>query len=373
MDRVHANSRCHRQQHREGDQDRRQTFHEHAHKDQHEVDQQDNEDAVRGHAQDRGCNLLRDALVGQDECEHVCQTNQDDDGRAGAHVGVNDAGHIRELDLFIDEHAHDQGVNAGHDGSFGGGKDTGKDAAQQDNGHQQRPDSIFGNFQALLPAGTLVLGVVALDRDDVGGYTQCQTQQDTGDDACLEHLANRDAHAGTGNDHGHTGRDDGADHRGSSRNCNREVVVVAVLHHGGDQHTAQRAHVRNGRTGNAGKDHGCYDVHQRKAASEVAQEGVAEVQDAAGDAAAVHQSTSQHEAGDAQQGERVDACIEFLCQDRHVHIGGQQVEQRRSTQRERNGHVQQQQDQKQNKHATDHCALSPFLIRFTSLIASSTT
>ena len=31
------------------------------------------------------------------------------------------------------------------------------------------------------------------------------------------------------------------------------------------------------------------------------QEGVAEVQDAAGDAAAVHQSTSQHEAGDAQQ------------------------------------------------------------------------
>ena len=46
VDRVHANSRCHRQQHREGDQDRRQTFHKHAHKDQHEVDQQDNEDAV---------------------------------------------------------------------------------------------------------------------------------------------------------------------------------------------------------------------------------------------------------------------------------------------------------------------------------------
>ncbi len=145
---------------------------------------------------------------------------------------------------------------------------------------------------------------------------------------------------------GTLGRDDGADHRGSSRNCNREVVVVAVLHHGGisilpREHTSAMAVPEM-----PAKTMDATMFTSARLPVKWPKKALQKFRMRRVMPPAVHQSTSQHESGDAQQGERVDACIEFLCQDRHVHIGGQQVEQRRSTQRERNGHVQQQQDQK---------------------------
>lgn len=91
------------------------------------------------------------------------------------------------------------------------------------------------------------------------------------------------------------GRDDHAHGGGCHRDTGRSFRRVAFLLHGGDQDGTQSRGIGHRGAGNTAKDHGSHDVHFAQTAADGPQQLHAEVDDALGDAAGVHQFASQHE------------------------------------------------------------------------------
>ena len=130
--------------------------------------------------------------------------------------------------------------------------------------------------------------------DDVHEDQLGQTDQDAGHGTCHEQSTHGCAGDHGVNDHGCGGRDDHTHGRGCHRDTGRSFRRVAFLLHGGDQDGAQSRGICHRGTGDAAEDHGRHDVHFAQTAAHRAQQLHAEVDDALGDTAGIHQLTGQH-------------------------------------------------------------------------------
>ena len=149
------------------------------------------------------------------------------------------------------------------------------------------------------------------------GDHQANADKDAGHDAAQEQGGNGDLGADTVKDHLSGGRDDGADAAGGTDDAGGLGLIIAGAFHNGQHHGAHGGGIRHSGAGHACEDHGRQDAHVAQAALEPAQHGVGKVHDPAGDAAAGHDLTGDHEEGDRQQGHAVGAVNKLLGQCEH--------------------------------------------------------
>ena len=154
---------------------------------------------------------------------------------------------------------------------------------------------------------TGLLGYAFLLGHEIADDHLSQTAQDAGDDAAEEQLTGGNA-ADTGNDHHGDGRrNDDADGGGNGGNGNGKVLGVALAHHFRHEHTGNACGIRNSGTGDARKDHAGKHVHMSQTAIDMADDGVAEIHQALGNAALGHGETGKGVQRDGQQCKAVHA------------------------------------------------------------------
>ena len=147
---------------------------------------------VAGHGKQQRLGGLGNAVDRADVGEQSGGADDEHDaagGLAGVHQKIVQ---VLDLDLAVDEQAHDQAVHHGDGRRLGGGEDAAVDAAQDDDGHQKAPEGGAEGLPPFAPGGLLPGGGQALaadldhDDDDQG---QTQGNQDCNDidTACFLH------------------------------------------------------------------------------------------------------------------------------------------------------------------------------------------
>src|SRR5699024_25939 len=183
-----------------------------------------------------------------------------------------------------------------------------QNAAHDDDDGQQGRDGVDPD----LDGGVLVLdggGLIALLDSQVDGQgCHAQAQQDAGQVAAHEQGCDRDAAGGDGVEDQRTGRGD-QDAGGSRADVDggRAVGVIAFF---GFQRGQDGAHGRAGghrRAAVRSEEHIGQDVGGGQVAGDLAHQQTGQTDQAAGNAALVHDVAAQGEEGQGQQGEGVQA------------------------------------------------------------------
>lgn len=304
MDRAEAEALCHRQQDRRKDQRRRENVDQTADDQQEDVDhEQQQEMVVRDADQERG-QRLRDLLHGDERGEGR---------REGQHEGrdrVQNTGLLQHLDhapgieLLVNEAADDVGINDRDDRRLRRGKQAGIDTAQNDDRAQQRPFRIPERPQQRTEADEIRLdAVVLLFADEIRDDHQRDAHHDAGQEAGLEHIADRRSGRDGIHDKGNAGRDDDADRSGGRDERGGEALVISVPLHLRDHKAADGRGRRDARAGDRAEEHARGRADQRKAARQEAEDRVRGVQQPLRDAARGHQRARQDKERDRHQRE----------------------------------------------------------------------
>ena len=280
-----------------------------------DVDDDQEDVLVPGHRQQHRLGGLGDAVDRADVGKQGGGADDEHDaagGLAGVHQKIVQ---ILDLDLAVDEQAHDQAVHHGDGRRLSGGEDAAIDAAQDDDGHQKAPEGGAEGLPPLAPGGPLPGGGQALAPDlDHDDDHQGQAHHDAGEDAAHEHVAH--GHAGDGGvDHeGDGGRNDDGDGRGRCHHGRGEGGgEAAAVDHGGNQDDAQGRHRGGTGAGDGAEEAGHHHADDGDAAPPVADAVVNELDQTGGDAGLGHDVAGEHEERNGQQQELGHAV---------VHIGG---------------------------------------------------
>ena len=133
-----------------------------------------------GHApaDDRLGDHLRDALGGQ----HVREEQRvgDDEHQHHRHLaGVDeDAWHVLEADVAVDEDSDEKRVHGRHRRGFGRREDAAVDAAEDDDDQHQPPERLAPGDDDVAQRGARLLGQVEHARAHVDRHHQQETEQD---------------------------------------------------------------------------------------------------------------------------------------------------------------------------------------------------
>ena len=367
MDRAHADAGGDGQEDRGEDQDGGGQVQEAAHDEQEHVHDEQDDVAVVGDAHQALADGGGDARVGHDVGHDGRSRDQEEDGGRALH-GVGQ--HIvegLEGDLAV-EHGQQQAVQAHDHTGLGGGEEAAQNAAHDDDDGQQGRDSVDPD----LDSGVLVLdggGLIALLDGQVDGQsTHAQAQQDAGQVAAHEQGRHRDAAGGDGVKDQRAGRGD-QDAGGGRADVDGggEVGVVAFLCLQGAQ---DGAHGRGGghrRAGDRAEEHIGQHVGGGQVAGDLAHQQAGQTDQAAGNAALIHDVAAQGEERQGQQREGVQAREAALGRDQGKDVGGhaeQGGDHRGDADAGRNGDARQQQDEEGAEKAQgslyDHQLLPPF-------------
>ena len=225
---------------------------------------------------------------------------------AGDDPGVEKAlVEIAPRQLSIYRRSGEHGVEHGDGGGFGRRHDAGEDAAQDDDRHQEREDRVFAGQQDLL-AGELLTGAVAAHpRTDVDIDHQGDSDEEAGNDAGQEQLPDRRSRGHRVDDHDDARRDDRTKQGGRARQCRGEFPRIAAPLHLRDHDAADRGDLRKRRAGIERQQRVGDDGGMAQTAVHMPNQRIGEVDEALGDAAAVHQFARQDEEGDGHQREGV--------------------------------------------------------------------
>ena len=149
-------------------------------------------------------------------------------------------------------------------------------------------------------AGRALVAALLADEEVVEDHDQAH--EDAGADAAEKQR--RDGRAGRDriDDHRDGRGDDGADGTGRGRRCGGVLRGVAAAHHGGDEDTAERGHAGRAGAGNGGEEHGRDDGRGAEAAGRLTDDRFRDIDQALGNAGAVHQGAAEHEERHCQQG-----------------------------------------------------------------------
>ena len=260
MDGIHAVGGHDGQEHGRDQHDDGQRFHEHAEEDQQHHNEDPHDIDVIGQAEHHGGDIVGDAV----RCHQVAERGGGEDQHqhaAGEPGGRLEGGHdAAELELSMDEEAHQQRVEDGHDGGFCGGEPAGVDAAEDDERGQDGPEAVLeGEQQVLGVPGHARRGDVLAAQ--VVHHAQGNGHDDAGDEAGHEHLGDAHLSGDAVDDHGDAGRDDDADAAGRGSGGGGVGRVIAALGHGRDHEHAHgggggRAGAGDGAEEHAGKHRG---------------------------------------------------------------------------------------------------------------------
>ena len=109
--------------------------------------------------------------------------------------------------------------------------------------------------------------------------------------------------------------------------CNRdrcgEVSVVSLLFHHGDQDGTERRGVSSSGAGDPTEEVGCHDIHHGHATGHPADQGIGQVDQFLGNAAASHQTAHGDEERNCHQGEGTDTLDHHLAQECQIRTVGQ--------------------------------------------------
>ena len=351
MQRVDAHSGRQRQQRDEQDDQRGDGFHEHADKQQKQVDQQDHQILVVGDRQHRPGDGLRNTLGYQDRPERIGKADQDQNGGGGNRAVHDDLRHRTQRQVTVDECPDHKGIDRGDHRRLRGRRKARQQATDDQAGHGNRPEGAKeGPAQLAKSLPGLTWEAPPLGNQPCGEHHR-KAHQKARDRPGQEHLAHRDAGQGADDDHRHRGRDDRPDGRGGRRYRCREVCGIARLLHPGDHHPADRGRVRDRRSRDAAEQHGRAHIGQPQPAAHPADHRIGKPDDPLGDAAGIHQVTSQDEPRNAQQHKDIDAGVHLLWQRHERQVGIKHVSGRGDAQRHRHGQPKseaKQEDSKQN-------------------------
>ena len=295
------------QQHRGQDHDGGGDVHRGAHQQHQQADDQHQQGGAAQEGIQQGGDGGRDVGNGHHPRRHHggCSQEHDDGGGLG---GRDQAVHQhRDLELTVDEDAHNQRIGHADNAGFGGGEFAAAQAHQDQDGEQQGPDAVqqgFGNlFHALAGGG----GQVVLFGDEEPHHAQGGGQVDSGSDAAHKQFGDRYAGLDAEDNHGHRGGHDGGKDVAGSHQGGAAVPVVAGADHHGDQDDAQGCGGSYSRAHDAGEQQDGQDGDIAQAAADMAHQGVGKIDDPLGDAAAVHQLTGEHEEGNGHHRKGIGA------------------------------------------------------------------
>src|SRR5690606_38668098 len=203
----------------------------------------------------------------------------------------------------MDDHAHEQAVEHGHNRRFGGGEQTQAHTAQNDHRRNQAP----GGFSQAAPEGwTWQFGfgqsqLVATRQPD-GRNNQANTRQNAG-----EHTGRKQRrYGGLGHQHRVNNEGDGGGNQnvgGSTRahNTGRKRTGIARAFHGADHDRAHGGGAGRAGAGNTAQEHGHANGNDGQHARTTANQRYGKVHQTAGHARAVKNGPHQHKHGNGQQ------------------------------------------------------------------------
>ena len=274
---------------------------------QDDVDQQHEGHRILGDRLDRGRDRLRDLAVDQHPGEHGGGGDEEEHDRR---VDAGTQHHLRqlaELELLGPIAADQQSRDRADSGRLSRIGEAAEDRADDDDRDQQGRGRAQHDPGALAQ-GELVAGRVVVDEAHAGDDQEEQDgQEHARHDAGHQHVADRDLGQNGIDDEHHRGRDDRAEHAAIGGEAGGEVLVVALALHFGDHDLRHDRDLCRGRAEDRGDEHVGEDVDIGQPALERADEGHGEVDDAARDAAAIHDLADQDEERDGDQPVAVDA------------------------------------------------------------------
>lgn len=315
---------------------------------------------VLGDRLDRGGDVLRDLAVDQHPGEHGGSGDEEEHDRRVDAGAQHHLGQLREAE-FLGPVAPDQSRGDGADrrrlGRIG---EAAEDRADDDDRDQQGRRRTEHDHDALAQ-GLLLAGRVVVDEAHGGDdEKEHQRQQKAGHDAGDQHVADRDLGEHGIDDEHHRGRDDRPEHAAIGGEAGGEVLVVALALHLRDHDLRHDRDLGRGRAEDRGDEHVGEDVDIGQPAPERADEGHGEVDDAPGDAAAIHDLADQDEERDRDQPIAVDATehLQRVVRQQLHAAGGGDEDQRAEAQAERDRHARQH-DPKEGSNRECHQFTTP--------------
>ena len=260
------------------------------------------------------------------------------------------------------DEAVDDAVYAGDNAGFGRGGGAGENAADDDDGHDERGQRLEGVLAEGFPADELRLGYAGLAGVDAVDDHVADGDDKTGDNTGHEQFA--DGNGGnTGVEHHHYARrDDRAESTAGGDEGAGVAVVIAVLAHDGDKDGGESGGVGIRGAGDARHHDAGDDGRVAEAALEVADKALCPVDEDIGDTGLLHQGTGQHEERHCHEGEGVHTGEELLGDD---YTGERGVKEKSNDggndHAVGDGHADEQQQEEQPEKNTKHHISSPSL------------
>ena len=187
-------------------------------------------------------------------------------------------------------------------------------------------------------------------RVEVADHHQDKADGKAGGVTGKEHTGDGKAGDGREDYHNVAGRDDRRGGRGARDHCAGELFLVADLLHIGRGDGADSRDSRGAGAGNSAEDHVRRNADDADTAAQPGEQGRAELDDALGKSALIHDRTGYHKERYCHQRERIDAADEAAAV--HIHrqsaIAEQHSEEARAEQGERDGNAEQHQCKKRN-------------------------
>ena len=336
--------------------------------DEHTDDEHDDEDhaqddvGVGGDAEHEVGNNLGDVQVGEDLTGGLGGGHDEHGTGDKGSVVAEDGPQLLQLQLSVNKQADDDAIDRRHDGSFGSGEDAGVDAAQNDDGHDERPLGVpeAGSNVFQLQLG-VALDAPALAHDVVDEHEQA-ADDEGGAEAGYEQLADRHVAGDAVQDHRVTGRNDDAQTACTAGEAGGVVFVIAVGDHHGDHDGADGGDRCRGRAGNCTEEHTGDDSDHAQRAGDAADQRVCKAHQTLRQTAGLHDGAADHKEGERQIGKACNTAVQGLGdevggsdrvhadQNEHCDVDG-----------DGNGNTQKHQTKHHKKHnASCHYLVPPF-------------
>ena len=250
---------------------------------------------------------------------------------------------LRELELlgpvFSDQRGGDRADGRGFR-RIGEAAEDGADDDDRDQQGGRRPQDRHDALARRLIVGAGIVVDISHQRDDEAEHHR---EDDARHDAGDQHVADRDLREHAVDHEHHRRRNDRAEHAAIGGEARREGLVVALLLHLRHHDLRHDRDLRGRRSQDRGDEHVGEDVDVGEPALQRADERHRHVDDAPGDAAAVHDLADQDEERNGDQAVAVDAAeqLERIGLEQHRIAGCRDVDEAGEAQAEADRHADQ--------------------------------
>ena len=210
------------------------------------------------------------------------------------------AGDILNLNILINQQADQKRIHNCNRCGFRWCKNTAENTAQNDNGHQQSPDTVFENKQNLFCRFSFMRRQVILLTIEQRINNQTDCHQDTGNDRADKQLGYGQIRNARIYDQCNGRRDDRPQNSRNTGNRRCEMVGIAFLLHGRNGCAANRRCRCNTGTGNRTEQRRCQYGNNRQRAFNPTDQGIGNINQLPCNTAR-HNIPCQHKERDCQQ------------------------------------------------------------------------